>query len=266
MGQNQVVNSNQSIQSDKLAEQQDLTSPKEVDSSEAVKCRNFKDAEYPGGIAGLCSLLQKNLRYPKREARYFLQGKVLIEFEVSKTGEASFHKIKESAGAPFDREAIRLVSLLGKFKPATCNDSITTMRFTLPVTFSNEIYEDEDPYVIDDVKSEPRIWPVDAHDEYAEIFPKKELLRRMVAISQTLPEKSEPVYLGIKITIREDGTYDDPEVTTNSAMLDQDAIVRIIKMLPNAKPAKDYGKPVASRVFLGFTRFPRSKTLRDSDQ
>jgi protein TonB len=72
--------------------------------------------EPEGGLEGFYKLLRKNLRYPSRAQRNNTQGKVFVEFTVSKTGEVKNVKLIKGIGDDCDREAMRVIAL-SKWQP-----------------------------------------------------------------------------------------------------------------------------------------------------
>ncbi|MNJ83794.1 transport protein TonB [compost metagenome] len=96
-----------------------------------------EQAEFPGGIAALKKYMMNNLQYPARANEMELQGKVYLQFIVSKEGEIS--NVKLLRGLPdckeCDLEAIRLVKAMPKWKPGKNNGKPVNSYFNLPVEF-----------------------------------------------------------------------------------------------------------------------------------
>ena len=94
--------------------------------------------EFPGGEQGLKDFISKNLRYPKKAANNHIQGRVVVQFVVKKTGEIGEIKIVESVDPLLDAEAARVCSILPKFKPAMENGEPVSVWYTLPFNFKLE--------------------------------------------------------------------------------------------------------------------------------
>ncbi|OUJ75983.1 energy transducer TonB [Hymenobacter crusticola] len=88
---------------------------------------------YPGGDKALLRFIQTHLRYPHGQVK---SGKVFVGFIVTKTGNVRDAKVLKGIGEPFDSEARRVVSSLGKWTPAQQNSRSVDVSFTVPVTFS----------------------------------------------------------------------------------------------------------------------------------
>lgn len=94
-------------------------------------------AEFPGGKPGLKKFLEDNLRYPELEASEGIGGKVYLRFVVSSDGEISrvnvIRKIEDCPNC--DKEAIRVVKKMPKWKPGKKNGKEVDSYFNLPITF-----------------------------------------------------------------------------------------------------------------------------------
>lgn len=91
--------------------------------------------EFPGGIAELMKYLQKNMRYPKVCKEQGLQGRVIVQFVVNTDSTISDVNVIKPVNPHFDKEALRVVKAMPKWKPGTQRGKPVRVRFTLPVTF-----------------------------------------------------------------------------------------------------------------------------------
>lgn len=95
--------------------------------------------EYPGGTQGLVKFLSDNIKYPKRAQKNGVQGTVVVEFIVEKTGEISNIKVLKSVSRELDKEAIRVVKKIKHFIPGYNEDHAPVRTsYTLPVNFKLE--------------------------------------------------------------------------------------------------------------------------------
>lgn len=62
--------------------------------------------EYPGGMEGLMKFLSKNIKYPKSAEKNGIQGIVVVQFIVEKTGAISNVKVLKSVEKSLDKEAV----------------------------------------------------------------------------------------------------------------------------------------------------------------
>jgi len=72
---------------------------------------------FPGGDAALLAYLRENAVYPPIAKEKNIQGRVVLNFCVTPTGGVSKITVLKSVDPELDKEAIRVVSTLPKFKP-----------------------------------------------------------------------------------------------------------------------------------------------------
>lgn len=94
-----------------------------------------KKAEFPGGTNALMDFLKTNLVYPEAAQDSIIQGKVFVEFVVEKDGSITNMKILRAVHPLLDAEAIRVVSIMPKWNPATENGKPIRSKFKLPFNF-----------------------------------------------------------------------------------------------------------------------------------
>ena len=92
--------------------------------------------EFPGGDLGLMKFIQKNVRYPAIAKEYNITGKVYVSFIVDKQGSVTNVKIVRGVDKNLDAEALRVVSLLPKYKPGKQRGKAVRVMFTIPIDFT----------------------------------------------------------------------------------------------------------------------------------
>ena len=90
--------------------------------------------EFPGGPDSLNAFLTRNIQWPIGYG--CATGTVLVEFIVEKDGTVTHPTISVSLMPEFDKEALRLVSLMPKWKPARAQGKPVRCYYKIPVTFS----------------------------------------------------------------------------------------------------------------------------------
>lgn len=90
---------------------------------------------FHGGQGALMQWLSDNIKYPVIAAENGVQGRVIVQFVVSKTGSISDVKVVRGVDPSLDREAVRVVSQMPKWTPGRQNGTTVNVRYTLPVTF-----------------------------------------------------------------------------------------------------------------------------------
>ena len=85
--------------------------------SESILMATEEMPEYPGGPEALGEFLSKEIRYPKIALDNGITGTVLVEFVVEKDGSVSNAKVKVPLFPECDKEAVRGVMSMPKWKP-----------------------------------------------------------------------------------------------------------------------------------------------------
>lgn len=91
--------------------------------------------EMPQCNVDISPFLAKNIRYPKKAKKKNIQGRVVLKFVVDKDGSVRDIKVKSTPDEILSDEAIRVVKLMPKWKPAKQNGVVVPVYFTLPVVF-----------------------------------------------------------------------------------------------------------------------------------
>lgn len=91
--------------------------------------------EFPGGEEALAKFLQNNLFYPQMERDNDIQGKVVVSFIISEVGSVSDVAVKKSVSRGLDKEAMRVINKLPKFKPGMQQGKSVKVAAELPVVF-----------------------------------------------------------------------------------------------------------------------------------
>jgi protein TonB len=94
-----------------------------------------QNPEFPGGIAELNKFLSDNIRYPVIAQENGIQGRVIIRFVVSRTGDISNVEVLRGVDPSLDREAVRVVESMPRWIPGRQRGRAVPVYFTLPVHF-----------------------------------------------------------------------------------------------------------------------------------
>ena len=92
--------------------------------------------EFPnGGMSGLMQYLSKNIKYPAIAQENGTQGRVIVQFVVNRDGSIVDAKVMRSVDPYLDKEALRVISGMPKWKPGKQRGKAVRCRFTVPVMF-----------------------------------------------------------------------------------------------------------------------------------
>ena len=91
--------------------------------------------EFPGGTAALMKYLGANIKYPTISQEMGSAGKVIVQFVVDKDGTITDPTVVRGVDAYLDKEAIRVISSMPKWKPGVQNGKKVRVKYTVPVVF-----------------------------------------------------------------------------------------------------------------------------------
>ena len=91
--------------------------------------------EFPGGPEALNSFLTKEIQYPEVARNNGIMGTVLVEFVVEKDGRVSNAKVKVPLFPDCDKEAVRGVMAMPKWKPGKNMGKPVRCFYQVPVNF-----------------------------------------------------------------------------------------------------------------------------------
>ena len=92
--------------------------------------------EFPGGMEALNAYLRNNIRYPQEAQKAGIQGRVIIQFIVSKDGSITDAEVVESVDPQLDAEGLRLIKNMPRWKPGMRKGQAIRVKQTLPIRFA----------------------------------------------------------------------------------------------------------------------------------
>lgn len=218
--------------------------------------------EFPdGGMSGLMQFLSKNIQYPINAQKNHTQGRVTVQFVVNKDGSISEPKIIRGVDPDLDGEAIRVISLMPKWKPGMQKGQPVRVKYTVPVMFrlSDDGQKEEykpipkiDETVVVGYASKQAPAEEDPVFEVVENMPEFAggMGGLMQYLSKNIKYPVEAQKAGIQgrvimqVIIDKDGNVTNPKVTQPvDPLLDTEAI-RVTASMPKWKPGTQRGMPV----------------------
>lgn len=91
--------------------------------------------EFPGGMGALMKFLGKNIKYPTIAQENGTQGRVIVQFVVNKDGSIVDPVVVRSVDPYLDKEALRVIKSMPKWKPGQQLGKKVRVKYTVPVTF-----------------------------------------------------------------------------------------------------------------------------------
>ena len=91
--------------------------------------------EFPGGMSEAMKFLAKNIKYPVAAQQAKIEGRVIVQFVVERDGSISDVHAMRGVNPDLDAEAIRVVSLMPKWKPGKQRGKAVAVKYTMPIMF-----------------------------------------------------------------------------------------------------------------------------------
>lgn len=113
--------------------------PEVVEEEEVEEQRIFQVVEempeFPGGMAECLKFLAKNIKYPTIAQENGVQGRVIVQFVVNQDGSIVDPVVVRSVDPYLDKEALRVIKMMPKWKPGKQRGKAVRVKYTVPVTF-----------------------------------------------------------------------------------------------------------------------------------
>ena len=224
--------------------------------------------EFPnGGMPGFMKYLGKNVKYPIKAHANNIEGRVVVHFIVNKDGSISNVGLTRSVDPLLDKEAIRVISSMPKWKPGMQRGKAVRVKYTVPVMFRLQGPKNAEPYQavvgtakdgnLEEVVAVAKATTPISRTE-GKVYEKVENMPEfpggvqglMQYISSNLKYPAAAQKAGIQgkvivsMIVDKEGNITDPKIIKGiTPLLDAEAI-RIISDMPQWKPGTDKGEKV----------------------
>lgn len=91
--------------------------------------------EFPGGESALYDYLSSHINYPAQAAEEGVQGRVIVQFTITKTGKIENVSVVRGRHPALDKEALRVVKSMPNWTPGRQDGRAVNVQHTLPITF-----------------------------------------------------------------------------------------------------------------------------------
>ena len=91
--------------------------------------------EFPGGMNECMKWLGKNIKYPQISQENGVQGRVIVQFVVNKDGSIVEPVVARGVDPYLDKEALRVIAMMPKWKPGKQRGKPVRVKYTVPVMF-----------------------------------------------------------------------------------------------------------------------------------
>ena len=119
-----------------MAVKMDKLLPKTLEKNAEVFFIAEEMPEFPGGDTALRKFIASSVKYPEIAVKNGVQGKVYVSFVVCNDGYIANAKITRGVDPSIDKEALRVVSALPRWKPGTQRGKAVNVQYTVPINFT----------------------------------------------------------------------------------------------------------------------------------
>ena len=91
--------------------------------------------EFPGGMQEMMKWLGMNVKYPTICQENGTQGRVIVQFVVTREGDITDAAVAKGVDPYLDAEALRVIKSMPKWKPGKQRGKEVNVKYTLPVVF-----------------------------------------------------------------------------------------------------------------------------------
>ncbi|MBP8040846.1 MAG: energy transducer TonB [Bacteroidales bacterium] len=97
-----------------------------------------KMPEFPGGEAAMTKFIVDNVKYLEAAKKSGIQGKVYVNFLVTKNGKIDSVRVEKKVNELLDKEALRVISSMPDWIPGENKGVAIDVQMTLPISFKLE--------------------------------------------------------------------------------------------------------------------------------
>jgi periplasmic protein TonB len=112
-----------------LAEPEPIIEPVVRDLAEVMP-------KYEGGLEAMMKFIQKKIRYPRVPQQLGIQGTVYVRFVVNGDGSISDVEVVRGVHPDYDKEAMRVISMLPSWKGGSHHGRPVKVRMVIPLKFN----------------------------------------------------------------------------------------------------------------------------------
>ena len=112
-----------------------FSAQQKIDGEDDVYISVDNMPEFPGGDLALKKFISRAIKYPESAMERSIQGRVFVKYIVNKDGSVSDAKIARGVDPSVDKEALRVIMSLPKWKPGMQDGKAVRVSLMFPITF-----------------------------------------------------------------------------------------------------------------------------------
>lgn len=127
------------------ANSQTTTAVEKSEGADVVKQQNNQEEpvftvveqmpSFPGGDEARVKYMVSNIKYPENARKNGIQGKVFVTFVVEKSGKITDIRVLKSVDEELDKESVRVISEMPKWKPGMDGGKPVRVQFNMPIDY-----------------------------------------------------------------------------------------------------------------------------------
>ncbi len=215
-----------------------IESSQEVDD-DTIVVKPDQMPEFPGGLTALLKYLRSEISYPKKAADKRIQGRVIVEFVVDRDGKVGECKVLRRVHSLLDREAVRVIKSMPRWKPGIQKGKAVRVKYTLPINFQL-------PNGGAKTKISTRK-PLFTGDKDLQAF-----FRKHAEYPTEAKEQGVHGLVVAEYVVSETGDVTEVNLIKSAAPLLDNEVRRVIDLMPQWQPGLKNGKPVRVKYVQSF--------------
>lgn len=195
--------------------------------------------EYPGGNNAMHAFISNNLIYPKKALKNKIEGKVYLNVIIETDGSVSNIKVLKGIGSGCEKEAVRLVSVMPKWKPGFHNGTKVRVSLTLPIGFKSPLKKEDIIHTkVDHPASYSGLGQKDFFINTNLIYPIGIIMNKIIDT------------IDVYFIVETDGSPTNVRLKNHKNEFNPYELeaLRVVSKLPNCEPGYIKGKPVRTQV------------------
>lgn len=208
-----------------------------------------KSPQFPGGEAAMIKFMIENVRYPEAAAKANIQGRVIVQFVVDKSGKVRDAKVMRSVSPELDAEALRVIMSMPDFTPGEIDGRPVSVHYMMPVSFKLQGDSPKEEKPADNVSAAHDV-VLTAADKMPQYPGGEVAMMKFLAENIRYPETAMKAKTQGRVVVKfiidkNTGKVTEPTIMRSvSPELDAEAL-RVISSMPAFTPGEVNGKPVS---------------------
>ncbi len=92
--------------------------------------------EFPGGESQMLAFIIRNFSYPASALRDKIEGKIIVNFVVHKSGKVGSVQVKQGVRDDLDQEIVRIIASMPEWVPGFQNGKAVDVAYNVPINLS----------------------------------------------------------------------------------------------------------------------------------